>query len=235
MNFPTELRIDAVDPTWTVDMPDPWSALDGRLDPDLVVRARGFKLRSMRDGLGSLADEVLRIVGSGFVEPFSSIRFRRKVEASDPAIQFKLKFLAALDGLAKEFAGRISAVVWNSLAVLGTRDNPHEEQRIRAVKDLPHPWWFVDSVLHALGKVYGLHFHVQSRICRDTGYVLDHNCDCEHSAKEVIAGQGMNVLIPQTQFKTASAALLTHLFAETLLIGGMHLPFEFGVSGEWKA
>lgn len=231
MSFP-ELRIDAVDPTWTVAMPDPWPALEKRIDPDLLLRARGFKLRSMRDGLGTLADEVLRIVGLGFVEPFSSFRFKRMIQDGDPAVVFKLKFLGALEDLAKEFVGRVSAVVWNSLAVLGTRENPHIEQKIRTVKNLPHPWWFVDSVLHGLGKVYGLHFHVQSRICAATGHVLDHNCDCDHSAKQVIAGQSMNFLIPSGQFKTASAALMSHVLCETLLVGGMHLPFELGVSNE---
>ncbi len=224
------LAIDPVNPYQEVKLPEPWQSLSKRIDDDLWIRAKGFKLAAVRLGFGDVADEALSVVGRGFAEEFSPQRFAPKL--NDPHQDFKKKFLGALQALSKEFGNRVSGAVWETLAALGTRENPHTETSILSVKDrLTLPWWMADAILHAMGKVFGWKLHVDSRLFAATGMVMEHNCDCNHAARMPLNG-AVSCFISPDKFREATAALLSHILSESLLIGGLKMPFEMGVSPE---
>lgn len=227
-----ELTINPVNADQYVALPDPWAQLAKRgFHEDLLARARGFMLAAERLGFHEIASESLALLGHGFEEPFSAEPFLPT--ENDPDRAFKRNHLTALSALSEEFGDRVSSVVWETFAFLGTRPDPMKEATILSVKQyLTIPWWFADTVLHAAGKVYGLKLHIDSRIFAGTGMVLEHNCDCSHSARAPQRDGQVSCLIAPHKFKEATAALMSHLLSESLLIGALKMPFDMGLSPE---
>lgn len=230
---PFVFRIEPVDPTTPVDMPVVWQRLMARgFHRDLADRARAFALIAERGRYVRPAHEILRLTGEGFAKPFDRTPF--EPVAGDAFYDIKRKALNAIDELAVEFGDRMPSTIWQTFAFMATRPNPLAMATILSqAKWLPLPWWYADAVLHALGKVYGLFLHVQSRIWRHTGLVLEHNCDCNHALQEP-AGGTVDVLLPRSRHPEATAALLSHLLCEAKLIAVDGLPFNLGLSPEAK-
>lgn len=228
------LHINPVDPSAVTNMPAVWVRLekDGFHD-DLVSRAKGFLAKARRDGHEDLAVSVLEWLGEGFTRKFDPQRFMPS--ADDPHRDLKINFVNGMKKLSEDFGDRVSAVVWESLVFLGTRGDPTKEATIRSqAKYLVHPWWLVDTSLHAVGKVFGFFMHVQSRVFESAGVALEHNCDCNHVVFEPQNGGSVRVFLPDSRKKEATAALLSHLFSESFLIGVAKFPFEMGITEEWK-
>jgi len=215
-----------------VEMPPSWTLLaQSGFHTDLLERANRFKTWSVREGFAE-AEEVLELVGKGFAELFDANYFYAEICDTDPDNQLKIQFVDTIKLLAHEFGDRISNVVWDTLAMMGTRDNPTEEVTIVSQADrLTLPWPLADAVLHSLGKVYGLKDHITSRIFDKTGYVLEHNCDCNHALKAPNGGE-ISVLLTPDRFQEATAALLSHLLSEVVLIYHLKLPFDLGITPE---
>ncbi len=218
--------------TGEVELPEVWRQLQDRgFHADLLDRADRFARLGERDGFREQAQEVLRITGEGFLKPFNSADFAPL--ADDPHYVLKTNVLAALQKLSYDFSNRVPSSVWNSLACLMTRENPTEEASILSQQDrLPIDWWYVDAVLHALGKPHALFLHVQSRIFQESGMFFDHNCDCEHSLQKPIEGGMLRYSLPKENIRKATAALLSHLLSESVLILVDKLPFAMGLSPE---
>gem|GEM_PF-2524450 len=180
------------------------------------------------------ASAFVSALAKGFLSPFERKLFAPK--AGDQHYALKNRFLDAIGELSDEFKpeNRISSVLWNSLAHLGTRDEPEESRSILKEADiLPHHYGIVDTHLHALGKVYSLKDHVNSVIFRHTGCILNHNCDCDCSLVNLTPIDGkMEVLLPKTRHYEATQSLSTHLLAESELILNCRLPFEYSITKE---
>jgi hypothetical protein len=155
-------------------------------------------------------------------------------QARDAYFEMKVSFLAAINELQVEFGNRISSVLWDSLAHLGTRDEPEQSRSILKEADsLPHHYGIVDTHLHALGKVYSLSMHIQSVVFRHTGRILNHNCDCDCSLVNLISVNGnVNFSLPKSSHFEATQSLFTHLCAESELILNKKLPFEYSITKE---
>lgn len=218
-----------------VVLPESWSRLEeAGFHQDLVERARRFKLLAERDGYPEKGKGILEWVGSGFAKRFDRSRFEPKADDADYV--FKIQFLDAIQELADEFGDRVSSVVWEALAFMGTRPNPHEEAMIPNCQQyLTMHFGLADAVLHALPDVFGLFLHCQSRIFAHAGVVLEHNCDCSHSAKEAKADAVVRCFLDPSRFIEATNALLTHLLSNAKLIMVDGYPFNFGLSPEFEA
>jgi hypothetical protein len=216
-----------------IAMPDCWRALEKHESmADLCERARKFLIFSQGNEFEDEAHETLQILGEGFTclsrieDSYQCIRENTVIARSA---------MAAMNSLLKDFQGRVSSVVWVALASLLGRQNPlKEESIIRLEAQLPYPFWLIDAIIHALGKVYLLSLHVQSRIFQYTGLIFDHNCDCNHALKPLKTGKISSVFLPKGQIRTATAALFTHILCETFLIRKHGLPFALGVSSEMQ-
>lgn len=225
------LHINPVDLSQPVTLPDPWQELErSGFHPDLMERAKAFMLKARRDKFAACAKEFLEIIGHGFRVPFASGRFRPAM--GDPDYRLKTDILEALDELSSEFGNRVSSLVWDTFAFLGTRPNPRQHATILSQADiLPHPYWAADTVLHGAAKVYSFMFHMQSRVCEKAGIVFNHNCDCGCDVREPGTGVVQCFMKPG-EFPEATAALLSHLLCESKLIMKDKLPFELGLSPE---
>lgn len=223
-----ELQIQPVDLASMPSMPAQMTEI--KLDADLQERVKGYYLQSQRLGMEEVSQEFLKYLAIGFLVPFS----REKFEPLPGDLYFdqKQRLLTALEELSQEFSGRIPSIVWDSLAYLGTRPDPTKDATILAEVDrLPHPYYVVDTVLHALGKVYGLKMHIDSTVYGYSGMIFEHNCDCSCSFRAPNAG-GLAVFLMPEKHKEATAALLSHLLSESLLLMGLKMPFEMGLSPE---
>ncbi len=171
-------------------------------------------------------------LAKGFMQPFDAAPFMPL--AGDPHAGMKHAFLAAISDLANEFGDRVSSVLWDSLAYLGSREAPEESRSIlKEAAALPHHYAVVDTHLHALGKVYSLMLHVQSAVFTRTGRVLNHNCDCNCSLVNLLAVSGsVNAPLPRALHPEATQSLFTHLCAESELILNRRLPFEYTITKE---
>lgn len=200
------------------------------LDEDLLLRAKGFWLQAERLGLQAVAAEFLKYLGLGYAHKFDRSKFEPK--PGDLYFEQKKQVLDALEELSVQFDGRISSIVWETYAYLGTRPDPTKDQSILAEKDhLPLPYYIVDTVLHAVGKVYGLKMHIDSTVFQRSGMIFEHNCDCSCSFKSPHSG-GLGVFLDNSRHKEATAALFSHLVSESLLLMGLKMPFEMGLSPE---
>lgn len=232
-----ELKVRVVNPKTSALIPPSWLKLGVRGFPhdDIGDRVAAFCRYGKERGMEEETWTVLEMLGQGFLKPFSIKEGFDGINAHAPHLKLKMRALKALEGLSEEFGDRVSSVVWRSLAALVTRDNPTEEVTIPSIADrLPYPYWMVDAVLHALGKVYGLKMHIDSRIWETTGMILEHNCDCNHALKPVSQNGSVNNYLPRERWQEATAALFTHTVAEALFILKMHLPFALGLSPEAK-
>jgi hypothetical protein len=120
-------------------------------------------------------------------------------------------------------------ILWNTLAALGTRPDPHNETSILAIKEtLPYPWYICDAALHAMGKSFALHFHVQSNIWKATGAVLLHGCGCSHwvPGPEEFDEMEIRFTLPKKLYAKCAQEFLDHLLAEATSIVRLGYPFR---------
>ena len=226
------MNINPVNPFIEVTLPEPWPALQrAGFHEDIVLRAKGFFLQARRLGFENQATEFLMWIGEGFLKPFSKDDFAP--DPNDPDRALKINVLQSLERLSNEFGDRVSSVVWRTLAYLGTRPNPEKYASILSQKEhLPFAWYLADTVLHGLGKVYGLKLHIDSRIFQYAQVALEHNCDCGCDIHGLDSDGKIASFLKPERVQLATAALFSHLCGESLLIMGLKMPFEMGVSPE---
>jgi len=226
------MKFTAVDLSQEVTLPDPWMTLLSRgFHPDLALRAKAFLLHSRVKNFEEEAWEFLDRLGEGFLNPFRSSDI--EIALDDPDREYKMQALAALQELSDEFGDRISAIVWQTYPFLATRPSPGKYATILSAKPyLPFPWWLADTVLHGMGKVYGLMMHIQSHMFLRTGRIFEHNCDCGCD----VHGGGSDFIVQasllRSRYDMATAALFSHLCGDSALIMFLEMPFAMGLSPE---
>lgn len=220
-----------------VELPKPWPGLVAmNFYPDLIDRAyahTGWSMRNNDPVVTSNARAVLSSIGKGFLESFNRNTFNPS--PNDENRSLKIRALDAIDSLSEEFGDRVSSVMWNSLAHLATRERPLENRSILKEKDsLPHHFGIVDTMLHALGKVYTFSLRVQSVFFEHTGHVLIHNCDCNCSLLNMSPVRGTIHFdrLSNQQILEATQSLFTHQLAESHLILDRTLPFGYSITEE---
>lgn len=208
-------------------LPDPWPALAaGGFHPDLVLRAGNFLKNAAAHGMADHARTALAIAGESFRRPFTAASV--PIDASDAR---KRAALEAFEELADEFGDRVPSLIWTSLAFLAVRDDADEYASILGLQDelagkTRLPWWIVDSALHASGKVFGFMLHVQSKLSRDAGLVLEHGCDCGGCIYPAEDAR-VRFRLPDERRELFTQALFSHFLSETILMK-MGYPFNLG-------
>jgi hypothetical protein len=176
----------------------------------------------------------LNAMAKGFREPFNKSAFMPN--ENDPYFELKTKSLDGLEKSSITFGHRMSSVVWDSYAYLGTRDEPETSRSIlKEAEQLPHHYGVCDTVFHAIPKCYKAMLVIQSDFWQSTGYVLDHNCDCSCSLINLLAGKGPSSVVFEMEEQwlyEATQSVFSHLLAESHLILNCHLPFEYSVTQE---
>lgn len=180
------------------------------------------------------AKAFLSSMAKGFLEPFNRVNFMPK--SGDLNFDFKVKVLDAISEASDFYGNRVSSVVWDSFAYLGTRENPEISRSIlKEAEELPHHYGITDCMLHATGKCYKLMMTIQSFMFQKTGMIIDHNCDCDCSLVNLLEGAGEMAVIfrikPEQRFE-ATQSEFTHILAESHLILNCKLPFEYTVTKE---
>lgn len=131
--------------------------------------------------------------------------------------------------LQREFPD-IPPILWKTIASLGNRPNPTHETSIINVQDhLPYAWGICDAALHALGCSYGLFFHVQERLRRETGHILLHGCGCDHvvaSLRETETGAFPLIENLSAKKFKVSREWLDHFLSQIYLIFVGGFPFR---------
>lgn len=214
-------------------MPPAWDHLMRRkFHGDLLLRIKCFQQHAEREGYATAVESSLNVVCESYTMPFDPTAF--KPQASDPDASLKSDFLKATEVLSEDFGSRMPSLAWNVLAFMGTRDNPTTKQTILSQSDALKQhylhWTEADAVLHALGKVYGLMLHVQSRIYEHTGMLLEHSCDCNSDLYALESNGAIRVLLQKRHHAEHTAAFLSHLLSEITLIQHLKLPFEMGLT-----
>ncbi len=180
------------------------------------------------------AKAFLSSMAKGFASPFNKQSFMP--QKGDANFTFKVNVLEAIQDAADFYGNRVSSVLWDSFAYLGTRENPEISRSIlKEANELPHHYGIVDTMLHASAKCYKLLLTVQSFMFKKTGMVIDHNCDCDCSLVNLLEGTGeMAVIfkIKPEQRHEATQSVFTHMLAESHLILNCKLPFEYTVTKE---
>lgn len=180
------------------------------------------------------AKAFLSSMAKGFLEPFDRNKFMPK--DGDENYAFKVRVIDAIEEASRFYGNRCPSVLWNSFAYLGTREHPEESRSIlKEAAELPHHYAVVDTMLHASAKCYKLLLTVQSFMYQGTGMVIDHNCDCNCSLVNLLAGTGEMAVVfnirPDQIFEATQSAF-THMLAESHLILNCRLPFEYTVTKE---
>jgi hypothetical protein len=223
------VEITPVDLTHPIDLPHPWTHLQAKnFHHDLTELSRRYLLQARRLGFEDLGREVLTQLGTGFLTPFDRTHFEHLI--GGPYADMQCKVLDVLQELSQEFGDRISSVVWDSFAFLGTVPDPTIETTILSRQEsLTHPYWIVDSCLHAVGKAYRLLLHIETCMSRAGAGLFEHGCGCDCRVAPSTLGKVEYALAPEL-YKVVSFELWSHTLSESLLIGGLHMPFEMGLS-----
>lgn len=223
----------------SVTLPDSWKQLEeAGFHPDIADRALAHLAWTERTEnqtwIGN-ARAFLASIGKGFATRFDRTGF--EPQPNDPYHEMKRKALDAICELADEFGDRVPSVMWNSLAHLATRNEPEEKHSIlKEAGTLPHHYGIVDTMLHAMGKVYTFALHVQSVFFRHTGMVLVHNCDCNCSLLNLRKSDGgITFHLNESERFEATESLMSHMCAESHLILNDMLPFEYTITGDARA
>jgi len=219
-----------------ITLPRYWKELESKkFHPDLLDRAYAHTAWTERTAnpiwIGN-AETFLSVLGKGYLKPFDRTLF--PFSDDDPYYEMKKNALNALEELSLEFGDRVSSVMWNSLAHLATRSEPEEKKSIlKEASTLPHHYGIVDTMLHAMGKVYTFSLRVQSVFFGHTGMILVHNCDCNCSLLNLkrVSGAVRFELNEEESFE-ATQSLFTHMCAESHLILNDKLPFEYTITKE---
>lgn len=176
----------------------------------------------------------LSAMAKGFQDQFDPGKFMPG--DTDPNRNFKVSVVEAICDASNFYGNRVSSVLWDSFAYLGTRENPEVSRSIiKEAEALPHHYGIVDTMLHASAKCYKLLLTVQSFMFARTGMVIDHNCDCDCSLVNLLSGVG-NMAVsfqikPEQRFEATQSAF-THMLAESHLILNCRLPFEYTITKE---
>lgn len=219
-----------------IDLPKSWKELEAKgFHSDLIDRAYAHLAWTERTGNAlwvKNARAFLSSIGKGFLGPFERKAFEPAKD--DPHHDLKARGLQAILQLSVEFGDRVPSVMWNSLAHLATRKDPEQTRSILKEADsLPHHFGIVDTMLHAMGKVYTFALRVQSVFYSHTGMALVHNCDCDCSLLNLAPVSGtINFSMDQKQIREATQSLFTHMCAESHLILNARLPFEYTITTE---
>jgi hypothetical protein len=219
-----------------ITLPQSWKELEAQgFHADLVDRAYAHTAwieRSQNQIWIGNARAFLSALGKGFLTPFDKSPFMPA--QNDPYFELKKRAIASLQELADEFGNRVSSVVWDSLAHLATRTEPEQKKSIlKEVDTLPHHYGIVDTMLHAIGKVYTFSLRVQSVFSAHTGMILVHNCDCNCSLLNLKAVDGgVRFSLGAEERIEATQSLFTHQCAESHLILDQKLPFEYTITKE---
>ena len=223
----------------TVSLPESWKQLESAsFHPDLIDRAYAHLAWTERTGnaiwIGN-ARAFLSSIGKGYAERFDRTKF--EPQQGDPYLGMKKSALDALDELSSLHGDRVPSVMWNSLAHLACRSEPEEKHSILKEADtLPHHYGIVDTMLHALGKVYTFSLHAQSVFFRHTGMALVHNCDCNCSLLNLKKVEGAVTFdLGESERIEATQSLMSHMCAESHLILNDKLPFEYTITGDAQA
>lgn len=204
---------------------------------DLLDRAYahlGWVGREGKERHMNNASAFLSVVGKGFLSPFDRLKFEADWP-DDGLADLRRRALDAICELSQEFGDRVSSVVWDSLAHLAVREDPEATRSIlKEAHSLPHHFGIVDTMLHAVGKVYTFLLRVQSVFCQHTGMVLIHNCDCNCSLLNLgrVDGRIEFGRMSPAGIIEASQSLFTHMCAESHLILDERLPFEYSITAE---
>ena len=222
-NTTLPLKWHPVDVGKLAGLPAPWPRLQPNFHPHLYDRAQRFWTCVVEDGYQEWLIEPIVTLGESYLRKFD----RNKYPHQHYGNFCTGEWLDALEQLAGENI-LISPILWETLAALGTRDNPLEEDAIPLVKGLPHAWGICDASVHALGKAYELFFHVQERLRQHSGHVLLHNCACNHIVHDVRMVSGSFPLMPDTENARdhQAKAWLDHFMSELYLMFVNGLPFR---------
>ncbi len=237
----SDFEVLPVDLGQRVPMPDPWSALSDspRIDAGFFMRAKGWRLSSLRYGAGKFTERALGFWGRGFIENFDAVRFipsqpsRKSGNGGDPHREFKLKLVGSLSFLAEEFQGVVSSSVWNCIAVLGIGSDPFSLSGVLFSGDrFEFPAWSANAVLGALRKTPDLDQYVASCLYRDTGYSFLYDGDGDLGLWAACEPRGYKpgFLPMHAEMRLDEGlAFFTHLLSESTLAGFLKLPFQMGV------
>lgn len=210
-------------------------------EEDLIMRAYAHLMWTEREAAAcnqphwvGNAKAFLSSIAKGLLNPFDKQAFMP--EPGDKTYAFKVSVLDAIEEVSQFYGNRVSSVLWDSFAYLGTREDPEVSRSIlKEANALPHHYGIVDTMLHASAKCYKLLLTVQSSMYKHTGMVIDHNCDCDCSLVNLVGGVGdMAVIfaIKPNQIHEATQSAFTHMCAESHLILNCKLPFEYTVTKE---
>lgn len=161
----------------------------------------------------------------GLYYPFDPTYFMEYAEGFygevPPPIATQIGIIAKL---AQEFRGRVSVVVWESLASIAVQTEASDSvaASIRGRKDLIVPWQEVDIVLHAIAKPYDFFMHVQTRFC-EAGFLLAHFGECGCCIREA-GPDKIRCYLRDNLKRPATEALMKHLHTEGVTILGDELP-----------
>lgn len=216
-------------------LPAPWPQLiEQGFHQDLLIRVQATNAYAQREGYTSVPN-FLSIIGEGFLKPFDAETIRPADD--DPDKELKNQVLNGLQEAADKYGDRISSVVWYSLAYIATRTEPLTQRSIlKEANSLPYHYSVVDSVLHAVPKVYWLMLDIHAATYKHSGHILIHNCDCGCSLINMAPASDNDGVVkfnlaPKFH-KEATYSALSHLLSEGFLIRELQLPFALGVSPE---
>lgn len=214
-----------VDSTKLRDLPAPWPTLRNSMSPLLYERVARFWTVAHEDGKEKFLVGPLVVLGESFLNARKPIQVPNVRTNESFNAQ---KWECACRQLHVTFPD-IPPLLWETIASLGNRPNPTVETSIINVQDdLPFAWGICDAALHALGKSYGLFFHVQNELKDRTGHVLLHGCGCDHVVAAFRKSEGSFPKIPDDrarEFKVAKE-WLDHFLSELYLIFVVGLPFR---------
>lgn len=212
---------------------------------DLCETLHGFAINTSAHflSLGIQVEIVQGLVGDSaeyfaaqYLQAHAGIDFVRFVPEQDSRLYgTKMKYLSGIQKLHAQFGDRLPAIVYNTLAFAGTREDPHTEVRIPDIESAlieltGSDWIAADAVLHALPKCSKLNLHVLSLINETTGSVLMHGCGCNH----VVPAMGEYLIqcfmkLDVTTIIEETGSLLRHMLGDMILLK-LGMPRIIGIS-----
>jgi|GEM_PF-6981156 len=148
--------------------------------------AHFLSLGMRQDIVQSLVGDTAEYFAGQYLQAQSGINFSCFVPERESKLYLtKMKYLGSIEKLKAQFGDRLPAIVYKTLAFVGTREDPHTEVRIPDIASslftlTGADWISADTVLHALPKCSKLNLHTLSLINEATGSVIMHGCACNH-------------------------------------------------------
>ena len=120
----------------------------------------------------------------------------------------------------------IPAILWDTVAVMGLRPEPHREEAIPNLGGiLKHPWTVADAALHAAAKATALWGDLNHELAKHSGgYYAEHGCGCDHIVRELPSGATFPAM-PDDRRVHVTREFWEHFLAEIALIHVMGFPF----------